>query len=40
MASERRKDAVGSAEGGLQIEGEAECLGFARQNVSCEAEAL
>jgi hypothetical protein len=28
--SERCKGTVGSAEGGLQVEGEAECLGFAR----------
>ena len=38
--SERRKGAVESAEGGLQVKGEAECLGFARRDVSAEAEEL
>jgi hypothetical protein len=38
--SERCESALGSAEGGLQIEGGAECLGFARRNVSCEVEGL
>ena len=36
--SERPKGAVGSADGGLQVEGEAAFLGFARQYVSCEVE--
>jgi hypothetical protein len=38
--SERSEGAVGSAAGGLQVEGEGECLGFARGNVSCEVEGL
>ena len=38
--SERCKGAVGSAEGGLQVEGEAECLGFARRDISSEIERL
>jgi hypothetical protein len=29
---------VGSGEGGLQVKGEAECLGFVRRDVSCEIE--
>jgi hypothetical protein len=38
--SERCEGAVGSAAGGLQVEGEGECLGFVRGNVSCEVEGL
>jgi hypothetical protein len=36
--SERHKGAVRTAEGGLQVEGEAECLGYVRRDVSCEVE--
>jgi len=38
--SERLKGAVGSAEGGLQIKGDAECVCFVRRNDSCEVEGL
>jgi len=38
--SERREGAVGSAEGGLQVKGEAQCVGFARRDVSGEVEQL
>jgi hypothetical protein len=38
--SERPKGAVGLAEGGLEVEGESECFGFARQDVSCNIERL
>jgi hypothetical protein len=38
--SERCKSPVGLAEEGLQVEAEAECLGFARSDVSCEIERL
>jgi len=38
--SERCKGTVGSAEGGLQVKGEAKCLSFARQNVNCKVERL